>query len=72
VGFEVEHPCFVAKRSTEVVGRHVKVTLDYTRHCAGIGVDDYAEFRRAALQVQKELRDEIVFAREAPQKKASR
>jgi len=69
--FQVEHACFSAKRSTQVEGRHVSVRFDYTRHCPGIGVDEYAAFRKAALEVQRELRDEIVFARE-PVKKGAR
>jgi len=69
--FEVEHACFSARRRTQVEGRHVRVDFDYTRHCPGIGVQEYAEFRKATLEVQRELRDEIVFARDTP-KKASR
>jgi len=68
--FEVQHPCFSARRRTLVEGRNVSVRFDYTRHCAGIGVEEYAEFRKAALEVQRELRGEIVFAREAPKKVA--
>jgi cellulose synthase operon protein C len=66
--FEVQHPCFSARRQTLVEGRNVSVRFDYTRHCASIGVEEYAEFRKAALQVQRELRGEIVFAREVPKK----
>jgi transglutaminase-like putative cysteine protease/predicted Zn-dependent protease len=69
--FAVEHACFSAKRSTQVEGRRVSVRFDYTRRCPGISVDDYAAFRKAALDVQRELRDEIVFARE-PAKKGAR
>jgi transglutaminase-like putative cysteine protease len=69
--FEVEHACFSAKRSTQVEGRRVRVRFDYTRRCPGIAVDEYAAFRKAALEVQRELRDEIVFARE-PAKKGAR
>jgi transglutaminase-like putative cysteine protease/tetratricopeptide (TPR) repeat protein len=68
--FQVEHPCFSAQRRTQVQGRHVSVDFDYTRRCPGIGVQEYAEFRKATLEVQRELRDEIVFTRDAPKRPA--
>jgi cellulose synthase operon protein C len=67
--FDVDHACFAARRRTQVDGRRVKVGFDYTRRCPGISVDDYSEYRKAALNVQKQMRDEIVFTRDLPKKR---
>ena len=67
--FDVDHACFAARRRTEIEGRRVKVGFEYTRRCPGISVDEYSEYRKAALNVQKQMRDEIVFGREPPPKK---
>jgi len=68
--FEVEHPCFGARRKTQVEGRTVKVNVEYTRRCTGIAVAEYAEFRQAVLAVQRELRDELEFERDGKKKAA--
>ncbi|MEY4544522.1 MAG: hypothetical protein RL685_717 [Pseudomonadota bacterium] len=64
--FNVEHPCFSARRTSHIEGRQVQVRFTYTRRCPGISVADYAEFRKASLDVQRELRSELVFERDVP------
>lgn len=59
--FDVDQPCLRARRRSEVKGQQVTITLDYTRRCADVSVADYAAFRQAALDIQRQLRDEIVF-----------
>jgi tetratricopeptide (TPR) repeat protein/transglutaminase-like putative cysteine protease len=62
--FDITHGCFHARRTAHVEGRTLGVQLDFTRTCSNISVADYGEFRDAASRVLKELRDEIVFARD--------
>jgi tetratricopeptide (TPR) repeat protein len=66
--FAIEHGCFRASRTAHVDGRRVELQVDFVRTCSDIGVNGYGEFRGAALEVLRELREEVVFARQGPSK----
>jgi hypothetical protein len=67
--FDVDHACFSARRRTQIDGRRIEIRFEYTRRCSDISVDEYSEYRKAALNVQNQTREEIVFARQPSKKR---